>query len=149
VEAGLVVTLYVQPAGPRPDFRAVLVFIWGAAADCDTDGDSQHPADRKWTELYAQNHSRPDEVFDVVAASTEPLMLAVDSPIEWLAAAVAHLLAEVSGGSVSSEPGGPFAPPGSVLSRVGAFDVQAAWARYWVSPFQQATADNPYPNLNS
>ena len=142
-------TLYVRPTGPRPDFRLVLAFAWGDATDCDTDGNSQHPADRGWTELYAQNRCRPGEVFDVVAASDDPLVLQVDSPLEWLAAAVAYLLAEASAGSVASDLNGPFVTASAALVRPTTFDVQAAWTRYWGSPFQSSSAINLYPNLNT
>jgi len=142
-------TLYVRPAGPRPDFRLVLAFLWGDAADCDTDGNARHPADREWTELYAQNRTRPGEVFDVVAANVDPVVLEVASPLEWLAAAVAYLLAETTAGSVASDPSGPFTPAASALPRATDFDVRAAWARYRDSPFRRSTADNPYPNLET
>jgi hypothetical protein len=140
-------THYVQTAGLRPDYRLVLAFAWGDAADCDTDGNARHPADRGWTELYAQNRSRPSEVFDVTAACEDPLILEVESPVEWLAAAVAHLLAEATAGRVSTDPSGPFTLANTLRSRVDDFDVEAAWSRYKGSPFQRATAENPYPNL--
>src|SRR5260370_22714974 len=95
-----VTRLYVQVAGPRPDFRLVLAFVWGDA-DCDTDGNSRPASSREWTELYAQNRGRPDEVFNVFPASVEPLVLQVQSEQGWLAAVVAHLLAETTGGGVS------------------------------------------------
>ena len=140
-------TLYVQPAGPRPDYRLVLAFVWGDAADCDTDGNAQHPADRGWTELYAQNRSRPSEVFDVTTALEDPLTLEVESPAEWLAAAVAHLLAVASAGRVSADLNGPFGLASTIRPRVNDFDMDAAWSRYAGSPFQRSTAEYPYPNL--
>ncbi|WP_406698858.1 hypothetical protein V5E97_08230 [Singulisphaera sp. Ch08] len=141
-------TTYVRPAGPRPDYRLVLSFAWGDDADCDTDGNARHPADRGWTELYAQNRSRPEETFDVIAACEAPLVLEVKSPVEWLAAAVAHLLAVETAGRVATDPHGPFTLASTLRPRLGDFDVEAAWSRYWGSPFQRATAENPYPNLN-
>ena len=141
-------TLYVQPAGLRPDFRLVLAFVWGDAANCDTDGNAHYPADRGWTNLYAWNRSRPGEVFDVTVARETPLILEVDSPIEWLAVAVAYLLAVASAGIVSTDPNGPFTSASALQSRVGEFDVDAAWLRYRLSPFQRSSAENPYPNLN-
>ncbi|SIN80187.1 hypothetical protein SAMN05444166_0945 [Singulisphaera sp. GP187] len=139
--------LYVLPGGPRPDYRLVLAFVWGDDANCDTEGDSQHPADREWTELYAQKRSRPDEVFDVSPVGEHPLVLKVESSAEWLAAVVASMLAESSAGSVSDDPCGPFNAAKLLLDRMDGFDIGVAWARYWGSPFQKATADNPYPNL--
>ena len=132
------VKLYVRAARPRPDFRLVLAFIWGDDVDTDTDGDSRPVDSREWTELYAQNRGCKDEVFDVLPASDEPLVLRVQSEHEWLAAAVAHLLAEVTGGGVSEQATGPFAPAESVLARIGAFDVPAAWERFRSSRYQSA-----------
>ena len=140
------VRLFVRVAGPRPDFRLVLAFVW-ADADTDTDGNSRNLASREWTELYAQNRGRPDEMFNVFPASAEPLVLQVQSEYDWLAAAVTHLLAEATGGGVSDQAAGPFGPAASMLSRVGGFDVPAAWERFRASPFQRATLDDPYPNL--
>ncbi len=88
----------------RPDFRLVLAFVWGDEVDTDTDGDSRPVDSREWTELYAQNRGRKDEVFNVNPASDEPLVLKVQSKHEWLAAAVAHLLAEITGGGVLIRP---------------------------------------------
>ncbi len=141
-----VVKLFVRVNGPRPDFRLVLAFVWGDA-DTDTDGNSRNPASREWTELYAQNRGRPDEVFNVFPASADPLVLQVQSEKEWLAAVVVHLLAEATGGGVSESDCGPFEPAASVLPRVGGFDVPAAWERFRASPYQRTTLDDPYPNL--
>jgi hypothetical protein len=141
-------TFYVRPAGPRPDFRLVLAFAWGDEVDCDTEGNARHPADRAWTDLYAQNRSRPEETFDVIPACEAPLILEVRSPIEWLAAAVAHLLAVETAGRVATDPRGPFTLASTLRCRAGDFDMEAAWSRYWASPFLRATAENPYPNLN-
>lgn len=138
--------LYVNAAGLRPDFRLVLAFVWGND-DCDTDGNSDNPASREWTELYAKNRIRPSELFDVVPTSVDPLVLEVESRQEWLAAAVAYLLAASAGGGVSESAAGPFEPGETLLSRVGELDVATAWERYWASPFQRATLDDPYPNL--
>src|SRR5690242_3299728 len=124
------VKLYVKAAGPRPDFRLVLAFVWGDEVDTDTDGDSRPVDSRDWTELYAQNRGRKDEVFNVSPASDEPLVLQVRSEYEWLASAVAHLLAKTTGGGVSDQAAGPFISADSVLARLGAFDVQAAWERF-------------------
>ena len=86
-------------------------------------------------------------MFDVIESDKDPLVLAVESPIEWLAA-VAHLLAESSAGSVSNDPGGPFAPAKSALACVGEIDMYGAWSRYRDSPFQRSSADDPYPYRN-
>lgn len=132
------VKLYVRAARPYPDFRLVLAFVWGDDVDTDTDGDSRPVDSREWTELYAQNRGRKDEVFNVLPENIEPLVLRVQSEHEWLAAAVAHLLAEFTGGGVSILPAGPFESAESVLARVGAFDVPAAWERFRNSRYQSA-----------
>ena len=72
------VKMFARVAGPRPDFRLVLAFLWGDA-DIDTDGNSHNPANREWTELYAQNRSRRGEMFNVSPASADPLVLQVES----------------------------------------------------------------------
>jgi hypothetical protein len=141
-----VTRLYVQVAGPRPDFRLVLAFVWGDA-DCDTDGNSRPASSREWTELYAQNRGRPDEVFNVYPASVEPLVLLVQSEQEWLAVVVAHLLAETTGGGVSDQAAGPFGPSEVVLPQADGFDMKAAWEQFQTNVFQRATLDDPYPNL--
>lgn len=133
------VKLFVRVAGPRPDFRLVLAFVWGDEVDTDTDGDSRPVDSREWTELYAQNRGRRDEVFNVSPASDEPLVLQVRSKHEWLSAAVAHLLAETTGGGVSEQADGPFSSAGSLLGRAGAFDVTAAWERFRTSRYHNVT----------
>jgi hypothetical protein len=97
--------------------------------------------------LYAQNRDRPDEVFNVFPASDDPLVLQVQSEKEWLAVAVAHLLAETTAGGVSDHTTGPFGPAEAILARAGGFDTLAAWERFQTSVFQRATLDDPYPNL--
>ena len=139
------VKLFVRVAGPRPDFRLVLAFVWGDA-ETDTDGDSHNPASREWTRLRAQNWTRRDETFNVFPASGTPLVLEVRSECEWLAAVVAYLLAETTGGGVSDQTAGPFEPATSVLPRAGVFGSEAAWERFRASPFQRSTLDDPYPN---
>lgn len=133
------VKFYVRAARPRPDFRLVLAFVWGDEVETDTDGDSRPVDSREWTELYAQNRHRRGDVFDVSPASDEPLVLEVRSEHEWLAAAVAHLLSKTTGGGVSAQTDGPFASPGSVLGRVGAFDIPAAWERFRTSRYHSAS----------
>jgi hypothetical protein len=90
--------------------------------------------------LYAQNRSRPDEVFDIVLLTAEPLTLGAESRHELLAAAMAHLLAVATDGGVSEQASGPFEPPEAVPSRVGAFNVATAWKRFRASPLPSGSA---------
>jgi hypothetical protein len=142
------IRFYVRPAGPRPDFRLVLAFVWGDA-NCDTDGDSRPVSSREWTKLYAQNRSRPDEIFYVSPATTEPLVLEVKSELGWLAAVVAILLTETTGGDLSNQICGPFFPSETLKSLIGSFNLAEAWKQFHASPYQRATFANPYPNLES
>ncbi len=99
----------------------------GDDVDCDTEGDARHPADPAWTDLYAQNRSRPEETFDVIPACEAPLTLEVRSPIQWLAAAVVYLLAAETAGRVATDPRKPFTLASTLRCRTGNFDMEAAW----------------------
>jgi hypothetical protein len=140
---------YVKPGGPRPDFRLVLAFLWGDDHNCDTEGNCSHPASHNWTELYAQSRERPGEVVEIHPEENEPLLLAVESPIELLAAALAYFLAAATNGEASNSPGGPFASSDSLIERLGDFKLQRALDRVRQSPFQRATVSDPYPNLHT
>jgi len=89
-----------SPGRSSPDYRLVHAFVWGEDANCDTDGKSHNPASREWTQLYAQNRALPAEVFEIRPYSTDTLVLEVASDSEWLAAAVAFLLAVTTGGTI-------------------------------------------------
>jgi hypothetical protein len=140
-------TLFVNPSTLRPDFRLVLTFLWGDRRNCDTEGNSRNPASREWTELYCRNRENPTEVFDVSPSNPDPLVLAVESPHEWLAARVAYFLAVESVGLVADKADGLYASPDVVISKMGEFDLEAAKERVRRSAFQGATLENPYPNL--
>src|SRR5688500_15006361 len=99
--ASFVTNLYVQPRGPRPDFRVVLAFLWNDPTGwIDTDGDSYNPASREWTELYCQHRAREDERLIISAVSNEPLILWVESELPELAARAAYFLALETNGTV-------------------------------------------------
>lgn len=137
---------FVRVAAQRPDFRLVLAFVWGDI-NVDTDGNSDHPASREWTELYARNRDSPGEAFDISPIAADPLVLKVQSELDWLAVAVAYLLAMEADGKVSRSIDGPFEPAKTLQQRLYGFDLVASWKRFRDSPYHQATADNPYPNL--
>ena len=138
---------FVTTPNPRPDFRLVLTFLWSDDRDCDTDGNSSSPASREWTELYCRNRENPTEVFDVSPVSPEPLVLLIESPHEWLAARVACFLAMECVGSVADKPDGVYSGPGELISKVGEFDLEAAYERVRQSAFRDATLEDPYPNI--
>jgi hypothetical protein len=129
---------YVTAPKPRPDFRLAIVFLWHDGQNVDTDGDCEYPASHDWTELYIANRERPTEPSVSVSAHQQsPLILAVESESEHLAARVAYFLAVSVGSS-----------PERFLSHVGDFDVEAALKRAAESPFSRATREHPYPNLD-
>jgi hypothetical protein len=138
---------FVKPTSLRPDFRLVLTFLWDDDRDCDTDGNSRNPASREWTELYCRNRDTPTEIFDVSPVSSEPLVLEVESPHEWLAARVAYYLAVETVGLVADKPDGRYTEPDLLTSKVGDFDLEAAKERVRRSVFRGATLEDPYPNL--
>ena len=138
---------FVRPTTLRPDCRLVITFLWGDLTNCETDGNACNPASRDWTELYCQNRERPEEVFDITPRQHEPLLLSVQSPLNWLAARAAYFLAEDSQGDVSEQPSGPYTGPDCLARHMGEFDLEAARERVRQRHFQGATLENPYPNL--
>ena len=129
---------YITAPKPRPDFRLVIAFLWHDGQSVDTEGDCEHPASHDWTELYVANREEPAEPSVSVSAHEQsPLVLAVESESEHMAARVAYFLAVSVGSS-----------PDMFLPRVGDFDVEAALQRAADSPFSRATREHPYPNLD-
>jgi hypothetical protein len=138
----------VRPAGPRPDFRLVIAFLWGEMHNVDSDGNSDNPASREWTELYLMNRENTSEVVDVFPLETSPLTLAVGSDTEYLAARVAYFLARETRGEVAVE-AGPCCSPEDLVSRLGeGFDLAAALRRADGSVWRRSTLTLPYPNLS-
>ena len=65
-----------------------------------------------------------------------------------LATRAAYLLAYYAGGQVARTSSGPFENPEALIPEMGRdFNLEAAFARFHNSPFQQSTLENPYPNL--
>jgi len=124
-----VTTFFVRTPNPRPDFRSVAVFLWGAHHDYDSDGDCTHPADRSWTELTLDSRELKDERVDVDPIREEPLTLKVESTRELLAARVAHYLAVTTEGAVSEEVDGEYVGAVAFRDRLCDFDVASAMRR--------------------
>ncbi|HMC97588.1 MAG TPA: hypothetical protein VKG92_08050, partial [Flavobacteriales bacterium] len=112
-------TFYITVPSERPDFRAVIAFLWHDGQNVDTEGNSHHPASRTWTELYVQNRERKDEVVSVGQQQESPLVLAVESEQEHLAARVAFFLSTYCGGGVSDELNGDYRSPDTLLALMG------------------------------
>lgn len=138
---------FVKPTSLRPEFGLVLTFLWYDDCNCDTDGDSWTPASRDWTELYCCNRENEAEVFSVSPVDQESLVLAVESPHEWLAARVAYFLAVESAGLVADKPDGHYAAPDKLISKVGEFNIEAGKERVRKSVFRGATLEDPYANV--
>lgn len=140
-------TFHLKPTGPRPDFRLVITFLWDEMHDVDSDGNSTNPASRDWTELYLINRELEAEVVDVTALQLEPLILAVSSDLEYLAARVAYFLGRETRGELLVENGG-VASLETLVSRIGKdFDLGAALSRADESVWRRSTLSQPYPNL--
>jgi hypothetical protein len=139
--------VFLQPRGPRPDFRLVISFLWGDLHNVDTEGNSYNPANRDWTELYCQNRENELETFHVGAVSQAPLTLAVESDLPELAARVAYFLATETWAAVASDPSGPWHGPALLRKSLGSFDLAAAELRAQKSVWREATLEDPYPNL--
>lgn len=138
-------TFHVKPAGPRPDFRLVITFLWSDSHNVDSDGDASNPASRDWTELYLMNREETAEEVEVYPSQATPLILAVDSDREYLSARVAYFLARETRGEVAMESGG-YLSPDVLVSRLGAgFDLAAALQRADDSVWRRSTLDSPYP----
>jgi hypothetical protein len=139
--------LFVNPSGPRPDFRLVISFLWKDFHNVDTDGDSHNPASRAWTELYIANRECPSEIVEVLPARLDPLVLKVQSESEVLAHRVAYFLARETAGEVAAETGASISL-GELATRLGAdFDLDRAIRRADQSIWRSATEANPYPKL--
>ena len=141
--------LFVRPAGPRPDFRLVITFLWSEMHNVDSEGNSHNPASREWTWLYLRDRADPEDVVEVHPVDLDPLVLAIDSEKAALAARVAFFLAREAHGDVASEPGA-FASANSLLPHLGVdFDLAEALRRADASVWRSATEENPYPNLKT
>ncbi len=138
-------SFFVQPKTSRPDFRLVISFLWDDLHDVDTEGDSDNPASRSWTELYCLNRDLPEEAFDVKPVAGDPLTLSIQSEIPDLAARVAYFLASETGSMVASSISGPWYDPGWLGDKVGSFDLAKARERASRSRWRRSTLANPYP----
>ena len=136
---------FIQPRGLRPDFRLLFPFIFGEdSPNVDTDGNSHNPASREWTELYCQNRSNEQEIFDIDPVLEHPLTLKIASRIPELAARVAYFMASATGSLVGSGADGPWHELDWLRAKVGDFDLDRAFQRVAASRWQKATLENPY-----
>lgn len=141
--------VFLQPRGPRPDFRLVISFLWGDLHNVNTDGNSDNPASRDWTELYCRNRENEAETFDIGPTAESPLTLEVASDLPELAERVAYFLAVETNAVIAFEPSGPWHEPTILRKSMGSFDLPAAELRAHKSVWREATLDDPYPNLHA
>ncbi|SFK94658.1 hypothetical protein SAMN04487938_2571 [Lysobacter sp. cf310] len=95
----------IRAIGPRPEFYRVAEHLWGDDCDFDSDGDSQDPGDRNWTELSLSlrgpsGENLDAEHLDIDPVSLDPLVLAVRSPQQPLCQRAAEFIISCSGGTV-------------------------------------------------
>jgi len=106
------------------------------------------PPSHEWAELYICNRENHVETVDITPVQQAPLILEVESALDYLAALTAYFLACQTQGTASASMNGDYAEPASLLGLVGgAFSVDEAIQRVKMSPFGRATSDDPYPNL--
>lgn len=145
---------YIQPNGPRPDFRLLKAFLWHEGQNVDSDGDSHNPASRDWTYLFLCNRDDESEYVMIDKVFTEgvphnPLTLEVKSKCDYLAARCAYFLAVSTQSDVSEGKSQATFSPTALIERMGTeFNVAAAMQRVEDSPFSRSTMENPYPNLS-
>jgi len=126
------------------DFRTVISFLWSDFHNVDTDGDSQNPASRQWTDLHILNRENSKETVDIMIETRSPLVFRVESKLESLAARIAFFLAEWCHGEVRTLDG---CPVRDILALAGQeFSISAGMARARSSIWNKSTLANPYPN---
>jgi hypothetical protein len=141
-------TFQVRPAGPRPDFRLVVTFLWSEMHNVDSDGNSLNPASKDWTELYLMNREKRLEVVQVYPLQEKPLILVVESEVVYFAARTAFFLARETNGDIIDQEGRCCSYE-VLCSQLGeGFDVVEALRRADASVWRQATLEHPYPNLS-
>jgi len=138
---------FVRPSTSQPDFRLVISFLWGDAANVDTDGNADYPASHEWTELYCMNHENEREVFEILPVLDEPLILEICSEIPELAARVTYFLAHSTKAHVASTRTGPWQEIQWLVEKLGDFDLAQALQRVDQSRWRFATHENPYPSV--
>jgi len=140
---------FIQPQTSLPDFRLIIAFLWSDFQNVDTDGNSNNPASREWTELDVLNRERPQETFSVGPTADKPLTLRISSELGELAARVAYHLATETKSPVASSEAGPWHDPGWLMDKVGRFDLVEAAKRAARSRWRQTTLENRYPIPNA
>lgn len=92
---------FLVDPGPRPPFRELAEYLWGAGCDFDSDGDSSANDARDWTELTATLRPSYAERIDIdPLEESAHLVLWIRSDREALAIKAAEFLAEWSGGEL-------------------------------------------------
>ena len=92
--------LHVVAPGLRPPFFQVAEHLWGVGCNIDSDGNSDTPDDRQWTELTVILRSDPVQRVNINPISNDPLILSVRSSHQSLCQMAAEFIVAVSGGEV-------------------------------------------------
>ena len=94
------ICLYINPKLERPKFEDVAHFLWGEGVNLDSDGNSETPDDRNWTELILVNRNDGSERIDIDPVSYNPLILRIVDHKN-LVTKAAQFLSEACGCDVS------------------------------------------------
>jgi hypothetical protein len=141
--------LYLRVKGNRPDFRIVKTFIWGELHKTDSDGDSNNPASRTWTELYIASREVKNEYVDIYPVTTEPLVLKIQSPDIELTKQVTLFLAEETAGDIfADETLSILLTKVELMPSIDFNEYRIRKERTKDSVWRQSTLENPYPNIS-
>jgi hypothetical protein len=95
-------------------------------------------------------HTIANEGVEVQPVQDEPLVLEIRSPSREIAVRTAYLLAWFTRGEVMQAGSNEWESPEVLIPQMGSdFDLDVALERFWNSPFQNSSLENPYPNRQS
>src|SRR5690606_20380791 len=95
--------IFIKISNDRPDFRLVATWLWIKPHDIDSDGDSDNPASRQWTELYLSSRQNSNETIDIYPISENPLILRINGSTNEMVSRAAYFLALETNGQLFSD----------------------------------------------
>ena len=138
----------VRLDGPRPDFRTIIAFLWSDFQNVDSEGNSNNPASRTWTDLHLQNRENSEEIVDITKESTTPLILRISSPFKTMALGVAYFLVHWASGDIYECESKTSINQKLVIDELeSTFDLLTRMDRAEKSIWNKSTIEDPYPNL--
>ena len=138
--------IFIEISNERPDFRLVATWLWNGPHDIDSDGNSDNPASRQWTELYLCSRQNSDEMIDISPVSENPLILRVNGSTSEMVSRAAYFLAvETNGQLFTDEALSNSIGLEDLKLQVGNFDIENAMKRTRESRWRKSSIDKPYP----